>query len=156
MRVNLSFQPLSAYLEWGSLLPMTVDQQRKSLSTKITALSYITFDMSPAGRTDTEDNTHIGFDRRPRLPFLPMTGVPKCSGLVRGSLSSVCRGDKQQQRASVPSCQTLNWKTKDLSCIPWRKSLHGILPVTNRGVYPEQWRQFTFDKLAVIAVSGSW
>lgn len=35
-------------------------------------------------------STHTGFDRRPRLPFLPMTGVPKCSGLVSGSLSSVC------------------------------------------------------------------
>lgn len=42
-------------------------------------------------------NTHIGLERRPRLPFLPMTGVPKCSGLVRGSLSSVCGGCKQQR-----------------------------------------------------------
>lgn len=41
-----------------------------------------------------EDGTHTGLDRRPRLPFLPMTGVPKCSGLVRGSLSRVCTGDK--------------------------------------------------------------
>lgn len=38
----------------------------------------------------TGRGTHTGFDRRPRLPFLPMTGVPKCSGLVSGSLSSVC------------------------------------------------------------------
>lgn len=37
-------------------------------------------------------STHTGFDRRPRFPFLPMTGVPKCSGLVSGSLSSVCAG----------------------------------------------------------------
>lgn len=37
-------------------------------------------------------STHTGFDRRPRLPFLPMTGVPKCSGLVSGSLSRVCAG----------------------------------------------------------------
>lgn len=109
MRVNLSFQPLSADLEWGSLLQMT-DQERKSLPTRIRDLSYIKFDMGPAGCTETEDDTHIGFDRRPRLPFLPMTGVPKCSGLVRGSLSSVCRGDKQQRCASVPSCQTINWQ----------------------------------------------
>lgn len=38
-------------------------------------------------------DTHTGLDRRPRLPFLPMTGVPKCSGLVRGSLSRVWRRD---------------------------------------------------------------
>lgn len=112
MRVNLSFQLLSARLEWGSLLLMTVDWYRKSLPASITDLWYIKFDMSPAGCTETEDDTHIGFDRRPRLPFLPMTGVPKCSGLVRGSLSSVCKGDKQQQWASVPPSQTINWKQK--------------------------------------------
>lgn len=43
-----------------------------------------------------EEDTHIGLERRPRLPFLPMTGVPKCSGLVRGSLSSVCGGQTTQ------------------------------------------------------------
>lgn len=42
-----------------------------------------------------EGDTHIGLERRPRLPFFPMTGVPKCSGLVRGSLSSVCGGRNQ-------------------------------------------------------------
>lgn len=35
-------------------------------------------------------HTHMGLERRPpRFLFLPMTGVPKCSGLVRGSRSSV-------------------------------------------------------------------
>lgn len=66
--------------------------------------------MNPTGCTQTGTHTHIGFDRLPRLPFLPMTGVPKCSGLVRGSLSSVCGGDEQQQCASVPSCQTMHWQ----------------------------------------------
>lgn len=48
-------------------------------------------------------STHTGFDRRPRLPFLPMTGVPKCSGFVSGSLSSVCAGKmgKLHRRARV-------------------------------------------------------
>lgn len=44
--------------------------------------------------------THTGFDRRPRLPFLPMTGVPKCSGLVSGSLSSVCAGKTSRTEGS--------------------------------------------------------
>lgn len=69
--------------------------QRKSLPISI-CIPLLIGCMSHAWRTEMEDNTHIGLERRPRLPFLPMTGVPKCSGLVRGSLSSVCRGDKQQ------------------------------------------------------------
>lgn len=49
-------------------------------------------------------STHTGFDRRPRLPFLPMTGVPKCSGLVSGSLSSVCAGKDKSHGGGQSVC----------------------------------------------------
>lgn len=52
------------------------------------------------GQARRGGGTHMGFDRRPRLPFLPMTGVPKCSGLVSGSLSSVCTGKTSRTQGS--------------------------------------------------------
>lgn len=113
--------------------------------------------MSPAGCTKPEEDTHIGFDRRPRLPFLPMTGVPKCSGLVRGSLSSVCTGDKWQHRASVPPFQTIKWKTKDLSSKPGKKSLHAIPSVKNGGIYPAwKYNIKKMDSTILTSLSAKW
>lgn len=113
--------------------------------------------MSPAGCTKPEEDTHIGFDRRPRLPFLPMTGVPKCSGLVRGSLSSVCTGEKWQHRASVPPFQTIKWKTKDLSSKPGKKSLHAIPSVKNGGIYPAwKYNIKKMDSTILTSLSAKW
>lgn len=68
-----------------------------------------------------EVDTHIGLERRPRLPFFPMTGVPKCSGLVSGSLSSVCGGRKQH------SLSTRRQRSR-----MWRPSPTAWLPLVNR------------------------
>ena len=48
------------------------------------------------GREGGREDTYTGLERRPRLPFLPMTGVPKCSGLVSGNRSRVCGGDARK------------------------------------------------------------
>lgn len=41
--------------------------------------------------------THTAWEvLRPRLVFFPMTGVPKCSGLVRGSWSKVYVGEQKE------------------------------------------------------------
>jgi len=43
-------------------------------------------------------NTHTAWeDLLPRFVFFPMTGVPKCSGLVRGSWSKVCYRERENQ-----------------------------------------------------------
>lgn len=60
-------------------------------------------------------------------------GCPSCRWQVcqsaRGWWEGVCRVSAEEtnnsKRTLAPPCQTLNWRAKDLSWIPWRNSRYG-------------------------------